>query len=297
MNSLIDASFARPRVVVLLLIFLLTIGGWSYVKIPKENSPEVPIPMVYVVTSLDGISPEDSERLLAEPLETELSSLTGLKEMRSTAGEGFASVTLEFEPGFNAGQALQKVREAVGRAKPELPSAAEDPTVHEVNTALFPILTAILSGPIPERTLNRLSERLKDDIQGIEGVLSVDVGGARTELLEVLIDPIVFETYGLSFDELISQIGNNNLLVAAGAIEADAGRLVIKIPGLIENMDDLLNLPIKTRGATVVTFRDVATVRRTFEDPTSFARINGQPALALEVKNALVQTSLKQSQR
>lgn len=287
MNSFINASFTRPRVVALLLVLLLTLGAWSYVSIPKENAPEIPIPVVYVITTLDGISPEDSERLLAEPLETELSSLTGLKEIKSIAGEGFASVTLEFKPGFDADQALQKVREAVDRAQAELPSGADESTVHEVNTALFPILNVILSGPIPERTLNRLAERLKEDVQGIEGVLSVDVGGSRTELLEVVIDPTVFETYDISFDELIGQISRNNLLVAAGAIESDAGRLVIKIPGLIEDMQDLMELPIKTRGATVVTFSDVATIRRTFEDPTSFARINGQPALALEVKKRI----------
>ena len=287
MNKLIDVSFDRPRVVALLLVFLLTLGAWSYVSIPKENSPEIPIPVIYVITTLDGISPEDSERLLAEPMETELSSLTGLKEMSSVAGEGFASVTLEFKPGFDADQALSKVREAVDRAKSELPSSADEPTVHEVNTALFPILNVILSGPIPERTLNRLADRLKKDVQGLEGVLDVAVGGARTELLEVVIDPTVFETYGLSFDELIGQISRNNLLIAAGAIESHAGRMVIKIPGLIENIQDLMELPIKTRGSTVVIFSDVATIRRTFEDPTSFARINGQPALALEVKKRI----------
>ena len=284
MNALIDAAFSRARVVVLALVMVLTVGSFAYVSIPKESSPEIPIPTVYVSTGLDGISPEDSERLLVEPLETELSSITGLKEISGSAGEGYASVQLEFEPGFDADEALDKVREGVDRAQPELPEDASDPVVTEINTALFPILTAILSGPVPERTLNTIAENLKDDIEGLPGVLEVDVGGARTELLEVLIDPTVFETYNISFEELIGQINRNNMLIAAGAIESGAGRLVIKVPGLIEDLEDVMQLPVLVRGDTVVTFADIATVRRTFEDPTGFARINGQPALALEIK-------------
>ena len=284
MNAIIDAAFSRARVVALALCMILIVGAIAYRVIPKESSPEIPIPVVYVITTLDGISPEDSERLLVEPMESELSSLAGLKSIEGHAAEGYASVTMEFEPGFDAEEALDKVREAVDKVKPDLPDDASDPSVNEVNTALFPILTVIMSGPVPERTLNNLSERLKDAIEAIPGVLEVDIGGARTELLEVLIDPTVFETYNISFDELIMQISQNNRLIAAGAIENGAGRLVLKVPGLIEDYQDVLELPVKVRGDTVVTFADVATVRRTFQDPSSFARINGQPALALEIK-------------
>ncbi|WP_380058768.1 efflux RND transporter permease subunit (plasmid) [Falsihalocynthiibacter sp. SS001] len=284
MNSIIDAAFSRSRVIIMTLIMILLVGAYSYVAIPKESSPEIPIPIFYVSTSLDGISPEDAERLLVEPLETELSSITGLKQMTSNASEGHASVQLEFEPGFDADAALDKVNEGVDRAATDLPEDASDPTVTEINTALFPILTVILSGPVPERTLNNLSEDLSAWIEGLEGVLEVDVGGERTELLEVLIDPTVFETYNISFEELISQINRNNRLIAAGAIENGAGRIVLKVPGLIENTEDVMGLPVKVRGDTVVTFGDVATVRRTFEDPTGFARIDGQPAHALEIK-------------
>ncbi|MFG6566903.1 MULTISPECIES: efflux RND transporter permease subunit [unclassified Sulfitobacter] len=284
MNTLIDAAFSRARVVILSLVMILAVGAYAYVGIPKESSPEIPIPTLYVSTSLEGISPEDSERLLVEPLETELSAITGLKQITSNGAEGHASVQLEFEPGFDSDEALDKVREGVDRAKSDLPEDATDPVVTEINTALFPILTAILSGPVPERTLNSISEELKDAIEGLSGVLEVDVGGERTELLEVLIDPTVFETYNISFEELISQINRNNRLIAAGAIESGAGRLVLKVPGLIENVEDVMSLPIKVRGDTVVTFADVATIRRTFKDPTGFARIDGQPALALEIK-------------
>ncbi|WP_341368118.1 efflux RND transporter permease subunit [Yoonia sp. BS5-3] len=283
MNALIDAAFNRSKVAQLILAFLLIVGSFAYIGIPKESNPEIPIPVVYVSTSVDGISPEDSEDVLVGPMEAEFASLTGLKSMTATAGEGYASVQLEFEPGFDADAALDNVREAADKAENELPQDA-DLTVTEINTALFPILTVILSGPVPERTLNTLAEDLRDDIESLGGVLEVDVGGKRSELLEVLIDPTVFETYNISFDELIGSITRNNQLIAAGAIENEAGRLVLKVPGLIENLEDVMELPILVRDQTVVTFADVATIRRTFEDPTGFARIDGQPALALEIK-------------
>ncbi len=282
-NGIIDAAFSRERVVVLVLALMLALGSIAYVAIPKESVPEIPIPVVYVQATLDGITPEDAERLLVEPLETELAALTELRKMSSNSGEGYASVTLEFDAGSDVDAAVDRVREAVDRAGPDLPDAART-EVQEINTALFPILTVTLSGPVPERTLNAIVEALRDDIEAARGVLEVDIGGEREQLLEVLIDPTVFETYNISFEELVSQITRNNQLIAAGAIDTGAGRVVLKVPGLIENLEDVMRMPVKVRGDTVVAFADVATVRRTFEDPEGFARIDGQPALALEVK-------------
>src|SRR6056297_72640 len=283
MNALIDAAFSRTRAVLLVLALLLITGAAAYRGIPKEAAPEVQIPVAIVTTSLEGITPEDSERLLVRPLETELAALAGLDEMTSQAGEGFASVILEFEPGSDADEALDRVREAVDRAQSELPSGARTPSVDEINTALFPVLTAVLSGPVPERTLNGIADDLKARFEALEGVLEVDIAGERTEVLEVLIDPTVFETYELSFDELVAQVTRNNRLIAAGAIDTRAGRIVLKVPGLIEDIGDVMNMPLKVRGDAVVTFGDVAVLRRSFEDPQEFARYDGQPALVLEV--------------
>ncbi|WP_397543425.1 efflux RND transporter permease subunit [Roseovarius salis] len=283
MNALIDAAFSRSRAVLLALVLLLLTGAAAYRGIPKEAAPEVQIPVAIVTTSLEGITPEDSERLLIRPLETELAALAGLDEMTAQAGEGFASVVLEFEPGADAGEALDRVREAVDRAQGELPADTRTPVVEEINTALFPVLTAVLSGPVPERTLNGIADDLKARFEALEGVLEVDIAGARSEVLEVLIDPTVFETYGLSFDELIRQVTRNNRLIAAGAIDTLAGRVVLKVPGLIEDIDDVMEMPLKVAGDAVVTFGDVAVLRRSFADPDEFARYDGQPALVLEV--------------
>jgi len=283
MHSLIAAALDRSRTSLLLLAFLILGGLGAYLVIPKEANPDVSIPIIYVSVSLEGISPEDAERLLVRPLEQELRSLEGVKEMRSKASEGHASVTLEFDAGFNAKTALADVREKVDTARSKLPDEADEPSVNEVNVALFPVLSVGLSGPIAEAELVYIARRLKDNIESIPEVLSVSIGGDREDLLEIVVDPQVLDSYGIDYNELFTLVSRNNRLVAAGSLDTGAGRMSMKVPGVIENLEDVLSMPIKVVRGSVVTFGDVATIHRTFKDPTGFARINGQPAVVLEV--------------
>ena len=137
-------------------------------------------------------------------MEKELQSIEGLKEMKSTASEGYASVQLEFSAGFDSKQALSDVREKVDLAKVKLPDATDEPEVVEVNVALFPVLTVSLSGPIPERSLVAIARELKDRIEALPGVLEAVIGGDREAMLEVIVDPAVMETYGVQYAELFS---------------------------------------------------------------------------------------------
>lgn len=280
----VDWAIAHRRSILLLLVFLFISGIVAYQEIPKESEPDIAIPIIYVSMSHEGISPEDAERLLIRPMEKELRSIEGVKEMSAVASEGHASVTLEFDAGFDSDQALDDVREKVDRAKSKLPAETDEPTVNEVNVALFPVLSMSLAGPVSERQLLYIARDLRDEIEALPGVLEVDIGGDREEVLEIIVDPMVLETYAIDFESVLSIVNRNNQLVAAGAIDNGQGRQVIKVPGVIEDLDDILSLPIKVVGDTVVSFRDVASVRRTFKDPTGFARVNGQPALSLEVK-------------
>ncbi|MBL4906035.1 MAG: efflux RND transporter permease subunit [Sneathiella sp.] len=133
MNGIIDAAIHRSRTVISILVLILVAGFVAYSDIAKEADPDINIPIIYVSLTHEGISPEDAERLLVRPMEIELRGIEGVKEMRSTAGEGFASVLMEFEAGFDADSALDDVREKVDIAKRELPDETDDPTVHEVN--------------------------------------------------------------------------------------------------------------------------------------------------------------------
>jgi len=284
MNALIDLAFARARTVLLVLLFILAAGGGAYQSIPKESEPDIAVPIIYVSMAHDGISPEDAERLLVRPMEKELQTIEGVKEIKGTAREGQASVQLEFSAGFDSKRALADVRERVDIARTELPDASDEPRVNEVNVALFPVLTIALSGSVPERGLVRIARDLKDRIEALPSVLEVDIGGDREALMEIIVDPMIMETYGVDYGELFSLISNNNLLVAAGAMDTGAGRLVLKVPGVVEDIDDMLSMPVKVAGDRVVTFGDVASMRQSFKDPEGFARVDGQAAVTLEVK-------------
>jgi len=267
----------------MVLVLLILAGITSYISVPKEAEPDIDIPQIYVNIIHEGISPEDAERLLLRPMETELRSIEGLKEIRATGSEGSGVLILEFDAGFDADQALTDVREKVDLARNELPADSEEPFVQEINTSLIPILTVMLHGDVPERALVSIGRRLRDEIEAIPGVLSADIGGDREELLEVIVDPVALESYNLNYADLISYVSRNNRLVAAGALDSGEGRFAVKVPGVIEDLQDLLTLPVKTDGLKTVTFEDVATVRRTFKDPTSFARLDGANSIALEI--------------
>ncbi len=281
--SLIDAAFKRTRLILMIFALIIVAGALSYGSIPKEAEPDVPIPFFYVSMSHDGVSPEDAERLLVRPMEKELQSLEGLKEMRSVGSEGHASVTLEYHAGVDTDQALLDIREKVDLARPELPQESDEPRVNEINIALFPVLSVALSGPLPERALVKIAQGLQDKIEALPSVLEADIGGDREEFMEVVIDPTLMESYNVTFSDISTLLANNNRLIAAGALDNGAGRLVVKVPGVIEDIGDVLSLPIKTVGDSVVTFSDVVSIRRAFKDPQSFARLKGENALVLEV--------------
>ncbi len=283
MERIIRAAMDRSRATVIVLA-ILWLGGYSaFVSMPKESNPDVTVPFIYISVVHEGIAPEDSERLLIRPLEQELRSLEGLKEMTAVAAEGYASITLEFQAGFDPDDALADVRDKVDTAKTKLPVDSEEPNVEEINVSKFPVINVALSGPLSEEHLIFIARELKRYLEGIPEILEVTIGGDREDLLELVADPQVLEQYGIDYTQLFTLISSNNRLVAAGNIDTGAGRLVIKVPGLLENLVDLLGMPIKYVDGQVVTFGDVATVQRTFKDPQGFARVDSEPAVVLEV--------------
>lgn len=273
----------RSRATLTLFVFLLVGGLAAYQAIPKEANPDVVIPMMYISMSLEGISPEDGERLLVRPMEQELRALEGVKKMTSISSEGHASVMLEFDAGFDPQSALQNVREKVDSARSKLPAEADEPRVNEINIALFPVISVAISGPVSESELVYLARRLKENIEGIPEVLEVDIGGDREDLLEIIVDPQVLDSYQIDYAQLFNLVSNNNRLVAAGSLDTGAGRMPMKVPGVIETLEDVLSIPVKVYGDTVITFGDIAILQRTFKEPTGFARINGQPGIVLEI--------------
>ena len=285
MLSIIDAALTRTRSVLMVFVLLLLSGAITYANIAKESNPDITIPVIYVSLIHDGISPEDAERMLVRPMENELKSIAGVKEMSANASEGHASITLEFVAGLDPKEALADVRDKVTLAKAKLPSETEEPEVHEVTMAnQQPAVTVILSGPLTERGLVTLARQLRDKIEAMQEVLEVDIGGDREDMVEIIVDPLLMESYGLDQNDIYNLVERNNRLVPAGTMDTGKGRFAIKVPSVFETIQDLLELPIKVDGDKVITFQDVSTVRRSYKDPTSFARLDGERSISLEVK-------------
>jgi multidrug efflux pump len=283
MAAIIRAALARSRATMLMLFLIIAGGVTAFNTLPREANPDVTIPLIYISVALQGVSPEDAERLLVRPLEQELRSLEGIKEMTGYASEGHASVMLEFDAGFDPKTALLDVREKVDTVKSDLPDEAEEPSVNEINISEFPVFTVGLSGPMPAEQLVYLARQLRDEIESIPEVLEVDIGGDREDLLEIIVDLQVLDSYGIDYGVLYSLVTNNNQLVAAGSIDTGAGRMTLKVPGVVADLQDMMQMPVKVVGDSVVTVEDVARIRRSFKDPEGFARLSGQPAVVLEV--------------
>ena len=285
MYSLIDAAMSRSRTMLSLLLFILVAGIGTYITIPKESSPDITIPIIYVSVGHQGISPTDAERLLVRPIEQELRSIEGVKEMTATASEGHASVVLEFNVGVDLTKAMADVRDAVDLAKPKLPEDSDEPTVNEVTLASEqPVLSVVLYGTVPERTIVQIARELGDKLESYRQILEVDIAGDREDIVEIIVDPLLMESYSLDQADIYNLIALNNRVVAAGFVDTGYGRFSIKVPSVFNSLKDVLELPIKVDGKQVVTFGDVATVRRAFRDPESFARLDGKSAVVLDIK-------------
>ncbi len=285
--KLVETAIRNARLTLSVLLFLMLVGAVAYVNIPKEAEPDIQIPILYVSMGYDGISPEDSERLLLRPMETALKSIQGIKKMTATAYQGGGNVVVEFQAGADLDKALDDVRNKVDDARRELPDGSDEPSVNEVNISEFPVLVVSLSGDVPERVLNTAAKELRDRIEEIPGVLDAALQGVRDDLVEIVIDPAKLSSYGLQPDAMIAGFNANNRLIAAGAMEGAEGRYAIKVPSLIETIADLADLPIVANGTAVVRARDLADIRPTLKDPMSITRLNGKPAVAIEVSKRI----------
>ncbi len=285
MMGFIDAAISRSRTTLMMMSMVVLCGLLARAALPIANEPHIVLPYFLIGVMHEGISPEDGERLLIQPVEVELRKVEGIKEISATANEGFVSLGVEFEPEIDLKVALLDTREAVNRAKSEMPATAEEPFVEQLNVDDFPLLQInLLSEGASERQMYEAILSLRDAIETVPSVLSADMRGAREEVLEILIDPEALEAYRISSEALADTLRRNNRLIAAGSLETGGGRFAVKLPSVVETAADIMTLPVRVNGDIVVTLADIAEVRRTFKDRTSYARFNGQTAMYIEVK-------------
>ncbi|TNF04998.1 MAG: efflux RND transporter permease subunit [Gammaproteobacteria bacterium] len=281
--SFLQRAISHARATVSLLLFVLIAGVFARSWISVDLNPNVTVPFVMVMVTHQGISPEDANRLLVKPLETELKSLDGVEELTAQAKEGSAFAIVEFEPDIDVDAALADVREAVSRAKAEFPDDTDEPLVKEMSASPEPTVVITFSGDqLTERELFHIVRQLRQDIEALPEILEANLSGDREEVVEVLLDPSRLEHYNLTAEELLRTVSANNLLIPSGEYDTARGRFGVKVPGLIEDREDVINLPVKFNSDGVVTLSDVTDIRRTFKDRSSFSHINGRRAMAIE---------------
>ena len=280
---MVDKLFHSSKLILTILFFLIIFGAYQYSTLPKESDPDISLPVIYIALTHKGISPNDSERLLVKPIEKELKNIEGLKKISSNSYQGGGNVVLEFDAGFNSVKALSDTREKIDLIKNKLPEESEEPRIFEVNLSRFPVLAVAISGEVDNRVLDKLAKRLKEDIETISEVLEVKTLGDNERLVEIIVNPRIVETYGLTNKEVISAISKSNLMIAAGTLSNEKGSFNVQVPSLIENRNDLLNIPIKSDNESVIRLKDVADVRDTFREKVGYARNNGENAIILEI--------------
>ncbi len=283
MINIIDFAIKKAKTTLLIAFMVIIAGSYARQEIPIAASPNVQLPFITVSVFLDGASPSDTSRLIARPLENRLKTVTGVKNIRSTSYLSYARIFLEFEVGFDIDQALVDVKQGVEEIKYQLPLEAEDPQIQEYSEASFPVMNISIVGGSSVRQKVFYAKELKDKIEPIEQILEIRVTGAPEEVLEGVIDKSKMESYGVTLSDIYYSVANNNLIIPGGKQDTGRGSFNIEVPSIIESAKDVYAIPVKVTKDAIVTLGDIASIKRTFKDFTSHARVNGQDAVTLEI--------------
>jgi multidrug efflux pump subunit AcrB len=271
----------KNRITVLVITILLTIWGfYAYFNIPKEAAPSIKVPNIIVQTVYPGVSPDDIEALVTQPMEREIQNVTGIKELRSTSSEGASIITIQFEPSVSIEDAYQKVRDKVNTVKVKLPTDVREPVVREINLSELPILTVNLAAGYSLARLKVVADKLKEDIESVSGVLEVEMLGALEREVQIDIDLAALQSYNLSFQDVIGAIQQENANIPGGSVDVDRLNYLVRVNGEFKDPEQIKNIIIKVpepqgnalRPAPIYV-RDVASVKFGFKDRSSYSRL------------------------
>ncbi len=263
------------RTAVLVLTLAIVVGGlFSYVTLPKESAPSIEFPNIVVTTIYPGASPDDVESVVTQIIEQEISSISGIDELRSTSTEGVSTIVAEFTPDVDVDKAYQEVNDAVDLAKPDLPEDVEEPIVSEISTDEFPIMTINLGATYSLAKLKEVAEDLQDELEGIASVLEVDLIGGLEREVQINVDLSALKGYGLTFSDLIQTIQQENTNIPGGDIDVDRLNYLVRVDGQFDNPEEEIeDLVIAAPNGNPVYVRDVAEVIFGFKDRQSYARL------------------------
>ncbi len=276
-------SITHKTTILILIVAIVLMGALAYISLPRESAPDITFPFIMVFSHYEGTSPSDMESLVTRPLERKLKNLTDVKEMTSTSMEGESQIFLEFEPDVDTDTALQKVRDKVDQAKGDLPSDMNDPSVMEFSSSDWPIMFVVVSGEVGLVELKKIAEEIKEDIEGVAGVLEAKTVGGLEREIRVEYDQDRLTSYGLMLTQVIQTVRNNNQNMPGGSLDIGEARYVMKIPAEFESPAEIENLVITVRDGKAIYITDVAEIRDTFKDRDSYSRLNGVESVSIRI--------------
>jgi multidrug efflux pump len=268
-----------------IITLLLTIMGiFAYVKLGKEKFPDIVIPRIIVATVYPGTSPTDIENLVTRQLEKEIKGVNGVKKINSTSNQDYCIVDVEFNSGVDVQYAKQLIKDAVDKARTELPNdLPTDPTVQEVNISEQPIMFVNLSGNLPAAQLKKLADDFQDKIEALPEITRVDIVGALEQQVNVDVDLNKLQASQLSFTDIENAIARENITISGGSIDVGDQKRAVRVAGQYANAADIANIQLKNLRGAPVRLGDIATVQDGFKDRESYARLDGQPTVTLNV--------------
>ena len=274
------------KISIYVLVFMITLFGLlNYYSIPKEQFPEIVIPMVVVNSIYPGTSPSAMENIVTRPLEKNLKSIKGVKKITSRSVQDFSSIIVEFNTGIEIRDAKQQVTDAVDKTRQDLPNDPlfDKPTVMEVDLSEIPIQYINLSGDIPLDRLKEYADELQDRIESLREITRVEIGGALDREIQINIDMYKMRAAGLTFRDVDQAVNLNNMTVSGGNIDLQGMSRSISVIGEVRNTEEISNIILITGSGAIVKLRDIATVRDSHHEPENFARFNGDNVITLNV--------------
>ena len=290
-QQIIDKDFSltslalKNKTTVFFLTFLLVVMGiQTYLSLPKDSYPEINQPIVYIGISHPGNSPLDMENLITRPIEKEVNSIAEVEEIKSTSVQDYSTIIVEFTPDTDIEDALTKVKDAVDRAKPELPSDLQtDPNVFEMNFSELPIMNINLSGDYSIVELNDFAEYLEDEIEKLSEISKVEIRGVDEREVQIKVNPYEMEARNINFGDIEKAIQAENVTLSGGSIVDDGVRRSIRVLGEFDPPEQMNNIVVKHEKGNIVYLRDIAQIDFDYKEKESFARLEQQSVVMVDV--------------
>jgi multidrug efflux pump subunit AcrB len=278
-------SIDNKTSIYVLAIIISVFGIFSYNSIPKEQFPEIVIPTILVNTFYPGTSPSDIENLITKPLEKGMKSISGVKKVTSSSVQDFSVISVEFQSDMEVAEAKQRVKDEVDRAKKDLPQTGitEGPTVMDIDISQIPIMYVNLSGKYTLDRLKKYAEVMQDRIEGLKEITRVDIVGALNREIQVNVDMYKLQAASLSFNDVIGQISSENVTMSSGGIDMQGMKRSVRVVGEFKDIETLRNVVISSSRGAKVYLKDIAEIKDTYAERESYARLNGENVITLNI--------------